>query len=281
MKCKYCKKPAGFLSAQHDECHQAFIAKRKAMEDARAEVVDAFSECVISNGDVSQLKSDVTKKLSICGDDTDDLLVKGWQSAISVALADDVLSEEEESTLTEMLSKFNLSQYSVGNEAYMKLAKGKVLREVLNGEMPNINITDTDISFNLQKSEKLIWVFSNVEYYKEVTRTHRVGGSQGVSIRVMRGVYYRVGGFKSQPVHTTNIEHLDSGVLGLTNKHIYFFGDSKRFRVAYAKIVAFEHFSDGIGIQRDLASAKPESFVTGDGWFTCNLVSNLSSIDLK
>jgi len=36
-------------------------------------------------------------------------------------------------------------------------------------------------------------------------------------------------------------------------------------------------YSDGIGIHRDAASAKPQIFVTGDGWFTYNLVVNLAA----
>jgi len=46
----------------------------------------------------------------------------------------------------------------------------------------------------------------------------------------------------------------------------------------YAKIVSFEPFSDGLGLVRDAAIAKPQIFVTGDGWFTYNLVTNLSRI---
>jgi len=46
--------------------------------------------------------------------------------------------------------------------------------------------------------------------------------------------------------------------------------------VPYSKIVSFTPYSDGIGIQRDAASAKPQTFVTGDGWFIYNLVVNLA-----
>jgi len=52
----------------------------------------------------------------------------------------------------------------------------------------------------------------------------------------------------------------------------------KSVRLPYAKIVSFEPFSDGIGVMRDAATAKPQIFVTGDGWFTYNLVTNLSQI---
>ena len=55
------------------------------------------------------------------------------------------------------------------------------------------------LPFNLMKSEDLVWVFKDVDYFVEKTRTHYKGGSQGVSVRVMKGVYYRTGGFKGRP----------------------------------------------------------------------------------
>jgi hypothetical protein len=92
-----------------------------------------------------------------------------------------------------------------------------------------------------------------------------------VSIRIAKGLYYRTGAFKGERVQTS-----DTGPLSVTNKHIYFAGPSKRFRIAYNKIVAFEPFSDGIGVQRDAQTARPQLFATGDGWFTYNLITNLA-----
>lgn len=66
--------------------------------------------------------------------------------------------------------------------------------------------------------------------------------------------------------------------MGVTTKHLYFAGDGKSFRVQYDKIVSFEPLNDGIGIQRDAATAKPQYFVTGDGWFIYNLVTNLAQM---
>ena len=97
-----------------------------------------------------------------------------------------------------------------------------------------------------------------------------------MSIRVMKGLYYRTGTFKGRPVEHTSKQHVDSGLLGITTKHIYFSGGRKSFRVPYRKIVSFKPYEDGLGIHRDAASAKPQIFVTGEGWFIYNLVVNLS-----
>jgi hypothetical protein len=72
--------------------------------------------------------------------------------------------------------------------------------------------------------------------------------------------------------------HVDTGLVVATSKHIYFTGPKKAFRVPYVKIVSFHPFSNGIGIIRDAATAKPQFFITHDGWFTYNLVTNLARL---
>ena len=70
----------------------------------------------------------------------------------------------------------------------------------------------------------------------------------------------------------------DTGTLGLTTKHLYFSGSRKKFRVRYDRIVSFDTFSDGFGIMRDAQTAKPQTFITGDGWFVYNLAVNLAQM---
>jgi hypothetical protein len=59
---------------------------------------------------------------------------------------------------------------------------------------------------------------------------------------------------------------------------VYFSGASKSFRIRHDKIVSIEPYSDGVGIQRDAQTARPQVFVTGDGWFTYNLLMNVSNL---
>ena len=130
--------------------------------------------------------------------------------------------------------------------------------------------------FNLLKSENLYWVFHNVPYYLEKVERERVGRRQGVSVKVVSGVYYNTGTFRSRTVERLVTKHVDTGILGVTDKHIYFAGDHEKFRVRYDRIVTFDPYEDGIGIMREVASARPQTFKTGDGWFIYNLVTTLA-----
>ena len=112
----------------------------------------------------------------------------------------------------------------------------------------------------------------------DTTGKGRRDSSQGVSVRVARGVYYRPGTFRSRSVEWVVTVHQDTGMLGFTTKQLYFSGRRKKFRVRYDRIVDFEPLSDGLGLMRDAQTAKPQSFRTGDGWFAYNMAVNLAQM---
>ena len=273
--CIYCGSPAGFLKNAHKECKQRH-------ERGKAEIIALVRRVGSKDVDYNRLKSDIKEiasSSSMHRDTINECIVAGYEDAVERALDDHVLTEEEQDRLHGLQRHLSLSQDALNrNGAFDRLVKASILRDVLNGALPKGIQFAGYIPFNLQKSETLVWVFQDVDYYEVKTKTKFVGGSRGVSLRVTKGVYYRVGGFKGERVQESDTVHADTGLMGLTNKHIYFAGPSKRFRINYNKIVSFDAFSDGIGVQRDAQTAKPQSFRTGDGWFTYNLVANLAQM---
>ena len=187
------------------------------------------------------------------------------------------MSLDEESALAKYASHFNMTQEKLdGNGAGTRLVPAAVIRDVTRGVVPQRQRVNGAVPFNLMKSEQLVWVIQGVDYLETVVRRERRGASHGVSIRVARGLYYSPRQFRSRSKEWEETVHADTGLLGLTTKHIYFAGARKKFRVRYDKIVSFEPYSDGLGIMRDAQTAKPQSFVTGDGWFVYNLAANLA-----
>ncbi len=274
-QCKFCGEKAGFLRSAHKEC-------KKTNELGKNNIISLVASKGSISSDLKALELKIEKEASesfINKAEMESLLVKGYEQAVDNAFDDGVLSEDEENALNDLLEHFSLSQTQVDNAGkYTKVVKGAILRDIFDGEIPERIKIEGNLPFNLQKTEKIVWVFQDVKYYEQKTRTQYVGGSQGVSLRIAKGVYYRTGAFKGERVQTSETIHADTGLLGVTNKHIYFAGENKRFRINYAKIVAFDPFSDGIGVMRDAATAKPQSFVTQDGWFTYNLITNLAQM---
>jgi hypothetical protein len=275
--CKYCGQPAGFLRRQHKEC----AAKNN---QGWHNMIALAEQAARGEGDMNSLQSKLSSIASynfVPTEQVTEAIIRGWEQAVIHFIEDGDLSTEEENQLTQFASHFNLSQNELDRRGiYTQFVKGAVLREVMEGNIPERVKTDTPLPFNFQKSESLIWVFDKVDYYEDKTRRQYVGGSSGVSFRVAKGVYFRTGGFKGRPVETTERVHLGTGIMAVTDKHIYFTSSQKTFRVRLDKIVSFMPFSDGIGIQRDAATAKPQFFITGDGWFTYNLLINVGNVRL-
>ena len=271
-KCDLCGQDAGLLRKRHKECEAR-------LQEGSAKIAALAREAALAWRLPESFQSEATQIASesfISGFQLYELFVTGFEQAVEAALGDGVLSQEEENSLQTFCKALSLSQGDVDRAgAYTRLVKAGVIRDILEGKVPDRFKVSADLPFNLQKGETLIWLFQQVKYYEERTTIKRQGSYQGVSLRIFKGVYYHIGGFRSEPVPVTQVVG-DIGVLGITNKHIYFFGPAKSFRIAYSKIVSIAPYSDGIVIQRDSASAKPQIFVTGDGWFTHNLVSNLT-----
>ncbi len=273
--CKYCGKPAGILSTKHSKCQHMFDYGINKITELVKSSVSNDSSLI----DLKKVATRISSSNYIPQMELNSALHKGWREAVEKAFDDGLLSEKEETRLGEMIEAFGFDKDSLNSdESYIKMVKGAVLRDVIEGRIPERMKIIDNVPFNLQKSEKLVWLFKNVKYYEMRTRRQYVGGYQGFSVRIAKGLYYRAGAFRGHPVETTEMVHMNTGILGVTNDHIYFTGASKAFRIKYDKIVSFEPYSDGLGVQREGQTAKPQVFVTGDGWFTGNLIMNLAKL---
>ena len=274
--CRYCRKPAGLLRDYHGECQKAYDAGKKRICFFVREAMTGASTNEIIEDEVSRFANQWNLDMP----DMRPILVEGWNRALDAALEDGVITQDEEKALVHLQEFFDLQQDDLNaSGAYTKLVKSCVLREVMHGNIPTAFQPQGRIPFNIQKGEKIVWGFQPVEYWEMRDRTTYVGGYAGASVRVAKGLYLRTGGFRGVPQVTTHTLPVDSGILLVTDKHIYFTGHAKSFRIPYKKIVSFQPFSDGVGLCRDAASAKPQLFKTGDGWFTYNLLTNLAQTE--
>jgi len=267
--CKYCGKSAGLFRSKHTECEAQRQRREEAIEAGRQEMAVAITEAIAVSGGFDALETrlaQIEQTSSVPSADRTTLLIGAWETAVDRFLDDGVLEASEETRLVEFTARFALPRDQLDRKgALTKTVKAGVLRDILNGKIPQRVSVDGHLPINFQKSEQIVWVFSGSNYLEDKARRQFVGGSQGVSVRLMKGFYYRVGAFKGHAVEHTDRVHVDSGYFVVTNKNLYFAGSRKSLRISLAKIVSFEPFSDGIGVMRDAATAKPQIFVTGDG----------------
>ncbi len=270
--CVFCGQSAGLLRSQHTEC-AAINAQ------SQNKVRQAVAQCIQAGGDASRITSSVlplARQGFVPARSINDLLVDGWAIAVEVFLEDGLLSSDEEARLMDFIQKTGIGPKLQQHPSYSLLAKAAQLRDIAQGNLQSRMNFSGPLPVNLQKGEVPIWAFPGTEYLEDRERREFVGRSQGVSVRVMKGVYYRVGSFKGQPVMRQERVSLGIGTLYVTNMNLYFAGSQKSVRIPYGKIISFEQFSNGIGVMRDLATAKPQIFLTNDGWFTYNLITQVS-----
>ena len=278
--CKYCGEDAGWFKREHKACAQEH-------ERAQRQIVDMSVEAVLSGEphlDLNERILSVARRGRLQRSRTRELILNGMEQALDTVLDDHVLEADE----LRSLYRFQKSQGITDRELETrgittKIQQATLLRSLFEdgaipkAERPRLGGNRERLPFNLMKSETVLWIFRDVQYLTEVVRKEFRAGSQGMSFRVAKGVYYRTGATRGRTVTSRSMEVVDSGIMGVTTKHIYWagqrgFGESQSFRIRLNRIVSLEAYRDGIGIMRDLQRAKPEAFSGFDGSFATNLV---------
>jgi len=102
------------------------------------------------------------------------------------------------------------------------------------GTLPNVT---TDVQGVILKGGETCCALSrNAQHIVSKTKTRYVGGSQGVSIRIMKGVRYHVGSYRGHPVKEEFEIIADVGSIYVTNKRFIFAGTKEVTSVPIAKI---------------------------------------------
>jgi len=273
--CKLCGKEVGWLRSTHKECAARYAGGTKLVESL---VVGAIRNG-IDQQKIEDKVSDFANTFNLDLVEVTPILLAAWDKAAEDSLSDNLLTKEEENRLTDLAEFFGADTRMLSKRpAFIKLVKAAVIRDLCEGKLPTQVEISGNIPLAIQKGEQVIWIFNGVKYYESKTRTHYVGSSQGVSVRLMKGVYYRVGGFRGEPVQTTSMVHIDTGSLIVTNKHLAFIGPQKSIRLKHDKIISHTPYSNGIGVCRDATAAKPQVFITDDGWFTYNVIVNAAHL---
>ena len=102
-----------------------------------------------------------------------------------------------------------------------------------------------------------------------------------MSIKIMRGVYYRAGSMNVQPVRSEVLQHMGTGQLYLTNKRLIFVGANKATTIRYEKIVTMNPYSDGVELIKDAGKSPTITVATSNAelmnLMLARLISNSSA----
>lgn len=273
--CQYCGEDAGTFRSSHKECRaKRDIAKQKIPEffvKALSTPVEPRRFC--------ELATEVARSHYLDESELRGLVIKGMTEMIEQALEDKWLTAHEGNRINAIRAAFGINGTDKDFEVVaFKFKKAEILRELSEGRVPEGIDFAGFIPINFAKGEKLVWVSTGVTCFRTRTKTTYSGRSQGVSIRVMSGVSFRVGSFKGRPIKTQELVEAGRGDLILTNKHVYFSSAMQSLKIPPKRIVSIEPYSDGVALLRDNANALPIIFKLDDPWFIANAINRLNQL---
>jgi DnaJ-domain-containing protein 1 len=205
---------------------------------------------------LKQLASDL--RLS---EETLTALTQAKAQEILQAEADTVLSTkryspQDETMLTQLARNLG-GRLELDASSKRLLNKYRLLWEIDNGQIPEVA---ADIS--LFKGERC-YSQTMADWYELRTKTTSVSyHGPSVSIRIAKGVRYRLGNVT--PIRHTKEEltRLDSGTLYITDRRIIFKGTKKNTTLRYSALLGFTPYSDGIELERS-SGRSPVIIVNG------------------
>lgn len=130
---------------------------------------------------------------------------------------------------------------SSGGSSLMGSAGLNVIRD---GKLPNIQGTN----LNLSSGETCCYMDRAYTFKDKTITTGYTGRSNGVSIRIMKGLSYRTGAGNSQAIRETQ-RTTYNGILYITTKRVIFTSQDESFDKTFDKITSIQEAKDGLIIQ--------------------------------
>lgn len=112
-------------------------------------------------------------------------------------------------------------------------------------------------------NETVVYAVSDVIFSEPRSVRETSGRYGGPSIRIAKGMTWRMGGFKSSSESHEELRNIDTGTLTITNKRLVFSGAVKNITVDLKKLVSLEPYEDGISISKE-GKASPAYFTNID-----------------
>ena len=296
--CRYCGRSAGLFSSEHSEC--------KKKHDQAPGLLARWAEEALGGRMTTQtfasrlhlLQQDHYLRL----EEIRPVVAAAMSKAGEQFLEDGLLTEEEERLLSDIQDASGITRHidvkelirlraeygftrwdyaGLLRDNFFKPKESLEERRKVGRAMAEMTELGPPFAFRLAAGEFLGDIQDAIAYYRTKTMRQYVSSSQGISVRLGQGVYYRVAASKGQPVEQTELQRVDMGRFAYSNRALYFWGEKERIRIPIDDILSHEAGYDAITIWRDRANTKPEVFRgdPGFGWYIANVIANIHLMD--
>ncbi len=272
-KCKYCGKSAWLFRNKHKDC--------AILHDTNEAKIDKMIYgCFFSNEDMSKLKKDIislAKKSYISPRELDTIYITNYNKVVKQFLYDGMVTNQEEIKLTQFKDVFGFEQNFLDQQGlFQKFIKAVVVRDIANWAMPNVEFdSGLNMPFKLNKWEKVIWLFDDVELYEKDKINSLAKNFWNRSDSDDELFFSST--FSNDSVKTKGMKFLNVGQFVITNQNTYFlFDDDKYIKINVKNFTNLIPYQDWVWFKSQNKINSFQVFKNLDWRFTYNVMFNLN-----
>ena len=226
----------------------------------RETLVEALSDGHVTDRERQKLDR-IAADLGLAKEDGDRLYreeaTKALQLYFDHVLSDRRFSPDEEQRLNQIAEALGITIKHDASTTQL-LERFRWLGRIDAGELPQVTAP-----ILLQRGEVCHVAIESITQKELRTVTKRVN-YRGVtaSIKIVKGVRYRVGSLSPQRITQDVMTMVDEGAFFITSKRVLIQGHRKKTSIPLTKVIHFTVYSDGLQIQKDSGR---DVYVTGTG----------------
>jgi hypothetical protein len=180
--------------------------------------------------------------------------VAAVQATFASAVADRRYAKDEEAHVIALAKSLGVTITHDESTAAL-VARFRLLAQIDDGALPSISVP-----ILLKRGESCHFA-GPVTHHQIKTVTKRINyGGPTASIRIIKGVRWRVGSISVQRVTSDVMTQLDSGKLYVTSTRLLFDGAKKNTSIPLRKITNFTVFKDGLKVEKETG---PDQYFLG------------------
>lgn len=273
-QCTYCGQSAGLMRKVHAKCHNRHARALSLI----AEFLPKFFESRLHVDRFRQIIEDAAKSAFIKPEELKSLFVAALEKMINGTLEQQLLSNEQIQRITETIDAL---ASIIPDDAYPHetIAKVNILRELTDGNVPELVAVAGPMPIELRPGETVIWIFNYVTTYQEAETGAGTDAPQpGIELPLDGANYFGLNAFKNVPVPRDTLQRQTQGDLVVTNRRLYFLIDEAQYeRIPLGRLVSLRAYADGVQINCGPVPEYARIFVLDDAWFAANLLVCLSN----
>lgn len=226
---------------------KALTQKHQAKKEYWEKLKEVLADARLDDAEKQDLKQ-LADRLGLSQEELRELHKKAANLEWSAITSDHIITDEEKKSLEGLLDHFGLttSDFKFDQKTFNKFY---CLGMIEKGILPNVQNHDLNLVF--KANETLHWACpAALKKHKNVITRVNYSGPRA-SIRIMKGLSYRVGSYNVSTQSKDVLVTEDIGPFWITNQRIGFTGKRKNFVINLNKVLQFELIPQGLLIVKE------------------------------